>query len=446
MGNCMSINQNEKCRGHYLCKRIPFSDGLCVLHLPADHEKALPYDDYDALLVKEIEDAEKDDKGIYAIHWHGLNFPKNHVLFGFRNFETVKDRLAECWINIQESNIQQILIGPYDIHKLILSEATIHGDTSIGVARIDFISIGKAKFLGKFHCATKTKTIMAQGAIFYDEFTFGSTIYELANFNGSRFYNSCHFYSNDGLLFGDKADNKFKVAGFDNVIFEKPIQTLFQDVDLHKASFKGASLLGVRFNNTDFYQKELNRNGIYNEVKELHRRNETKRRWFSNQKIDKNSKIRDRDLIHEYRQLRLAMENNKDYVKAHEFYIGEMEALQRRDWSFILALYRFSSYYGTNYKRALIVLSLLFALHFALTIITSTNLQVQKLFSEPDLVTAWNRLGDLVIHSLSTGTLQRVGLLKELSGWQNLIDLLFRVFIPIQTAMFVLALRNKTKR
>jgi len=446
MGHCMSVSRNEKCLGHHLCDRGIYSDGFCALHLPEDHIKALSCDDYDALLVKEIEEAEKGDNGIYTIRWHGLNFPKNHVLFGFRNFETVKDRLADCWINIEESNIQQILIGPYDIHNLILSRATIHGDTSIGVTRIDYIGIEKANFLGKFHCAAKTKTIMARDAIFNDEFTFGSTIYGLANFNGSRFHNSCHFYGVDGLLFGDKADNNFKVAGFDHVIFEKPIQTLFRDVDLHKASFKAVSLVGVRFNNTDFYQQELNRNGIYNEVKELQRRVETKRWWFSGKKADKHSIKRNRDLIHEYRQLRMAMENNKDYVKAHEFYIGEMEARQRHHWSFILALYRFSSYCGTNYVRAFKVLFSLFVLHFVLTIISSTNLQVQKLFSEPDLVAAWGRLGDIVIHSLSTGTLQRIGLLKDLSGWQNLIDLFFRVFIPIQTAMFVLALRNKTKR
>ncbi len=442
----MAESRNEKCRGYHLCARDPYSDGLCKFHLPVDHKKALTRDDYDALLIKEIEEAVENEKGFYELHWHGFNFPKNHVLFDIVKYEVVRDRLAKSWINIEESNIQRILIGVYNFRTLILSRATIHADTTIGVTGIDNISMGNAKFLGKFHCASKTKTFDARGAIFNGEFTFGSTIYELARFNGCRFHNSCHFYGIDGLLFGDKTDNNFKVVGFDNVIFGKPTQTLFQDVDLRKASFNAVSLVGVRFNNTDFYQQELGRNGICNEVKELQRRVGTTRKWFTRTKPDNNSLKHNRNLIHEYRQLRMAMENNKDYVKAHEFYVGEMEARQRREWSFILKLYRISSYYGTNYKKALRYLALLFIVHFILTIILSTHWQVQKLFSGPDVAAAWNRLADIAMHSLSTGTLQRIGLLKDLSGWQNLIDISFRLLIPIQTAMFVLALRNKTKR
>ena len=442
----MAANQIKKCKGHSLCKRKPYSGGLCRLHLPADHRQALTPDDYDALLVKEIEEAEKSDKGIYALYWHGLNFPKNHVLFGFNNFEAVKERLAECWINIEESNIQQILIGVYDIHKLILSRATIHGNTAIGVTRIDEFSMENAKFLGKFHCASKTKTFIARGAIFNGEFTFSSTIYELAQFNGTRFHNLCHFYSADGSLFGDKSGNKFKVVGFENTIFGKPTQTLFQDVDLRKASFKATSLVGVRFINTNFYQQELGRNGIYNEVRELQRNISTTRWWFTRVKPNESSLKRYRDFVHEYRQIRMAMENGKDYVKAHEFYVGEMEARQKRKWSVVLWLYLTSSFYGTNYIRAFRVLVSLFVLHFILTIIFSTHLQVQKLFTGPETVTAWGQLGDIAMHTLNTGTLQRFGLLGNLSFWQNLVDWLFRLLIPIQTAMFVLALRNKTKR
>lgn len=254
------------------------------------------------------------------------------------------------------------------------------------------------------------------------------------------------FYSNAGLLFGDEADNEFNVVGFDNTIFGKPIQTFFRDVDLRKASFKSVSLVGVHFSNTYFYQQELKRNGIYNEVKELRRSDTAVRRWFINKKPDNNSIKRNRHLIHEYRQLRMAMENNKDYIKAQEFYVGEMEARQRREWSFILKLYRVSSFYGSDYLKAFRVLLWLFCIHFILTNILSTHWQVQKLFCGPDIAAAWERLGDIVIHSLSTGTLQRTSVLKDLSFYQKVADILFRLMIPIQTAMFILALRNKTKR
>lgn len=185
--------QHERCKGHSLCKRKPYSSGLCEFHLPIDHEKALTCDEYDALLIKEIEDAVESKNGIYELYWHGFNFPGDHVLFGFVNFEAVRNRLAKSWINIQESNIQNILIGSYHINTLILSNATIHADTTIGVTTIDHLSLVKANFRGKFHCASKTHDINARGAVFDDEFTFASIIYERAVFTNCRFHKSCFF-------------------------------------------------------------------------------------------------------------------------------------------------------------------------------------------------------------------------------------------------------------
>lgn len=441
----MVENQNKKCKGHSHCKRKPYSGDLCEFHLPADHKKVLTCDNYDDLLLKEIEEAVENKDGLYELHWHGFNFPKDHVLFHFLKFEAVRDRLAKSWINIQESNIQGILISR-DIKTLILSDATVHADTIIGVVGIDRLSMGRTNFRGKFHCASNTNEIDARGAIFDDEFSFAANIYERAIFTNCRFHKSCFFTGRDGSLFEKKADNRFRIVGFNYSIFGNPTQTLFQDVDLRMASFKSVSLLGVRFYNTNFYQKNLNRNGLYNELQELQRSDGTIHSLFRVKKTDNNSVKRFRHLIHEYRQLRMAMENNKDYIKAHDFYIGEMESRQLGEWKFVLALYRFSSYYGTNYIRALLILACLFLLHFLLTIGLSTDWQLQKLFCGPDVSAAWRRLIDIVIHSLSTGTLQRIGLLQDLSGWQNLIDILFRIMIPVQVAMFVLALRNMTKR
>lgn len=442
----MAEGQNEKCKGHLCCSRKPYIDGLCEFHLPVDHEKALPSEGYDALLIKEIEEAAESEKGTYALHWHGFVFPVGHVLFGNIIFNSYTEKLARSWINIQEANIQGIQIAGIGINTLILSDSVIHADTVIGVTQIETFSLGRAIFQGKFHCASKTQTFDARNAVFEEEFSFGASIYRLANFSSCRFYKSCLFFAAQGSTFGNDSDSNFRIAGFDNAIFGLPSQTLFQDVDLRKASFKSVSLVGVRFYNTNFYQHELKRNGLFNEIEILRRINNTGSEGVKNVTADNQRRTRYDHLIHEYRQLRMAMETNKDYVTAHDFYVGEMEARQKRKWNPVLGLYRLSSFYGTNYARAFGFLLILLIIHFMLTIVCSTNFQVQKLFSGPDVIDAWGRLGDILIHTISTGTLQRSGLLKNLSFSQNLIDVVARLVIPIQAAMFVLALRNKTKR
>ncbi|MCW9026707.1 MAG: hypothetical protein OQJ77_05265 [Thiovulaceae bacterium] len=430
-------NTSKQCKAHPCCKRDVFSKGYCRLHISSKFGHIpLTADQFDELLVKEIEDAEKDANGQYNLYWHGLDFPVDHILFNSVNYENVRDRLSDCWINLQDSNIQHIFIATYNIRKLILSDATIHGNTTIGVTDIGEISMVKTNLLGKFHCASRLRKFDALGATFNSEFYFASTVYDLARFNGSGFYGSCHFHSADGFLFGKEADDSFRVVGFDNVIFSRPTQTLFDNVDLRKASFKAVSLVGVRFINTNFYQEEFGRNGIYNEITLLQKSSVN----------EKNALQRKRELIHEYRQLRMAMENVKDYSKAHDFYIGEMEARQRREWSFMLWLYGKSSFYGTSYTKAFIWMLLLLVIHITITASLTPDFRFTKLFVGYDTLECWGKFADILIHSFSIGTLQRIGLLSNVSNWQTIADIAFRVLFPIQTAMFVLALRNKTKR
>lgn len=434
------------CRGHQSCKRKTYTDGLCEFHLPSDHKSALKVDKYNALLIEDIKNTAEKEDGTFEIHWEAFNFPVGHVLFSNIDFESVREILSKSWISLADSNIQNIQVETLEFDNLIFSRATINGNTLIGVTGINNLRIPHAKFKGKFHCASISNVIDARSAVFEREFSFSSTVNSLVNFGNCRFNDSCSFFGGAGHIFGSDSDDYFKVAGFDNAIFAKPTQTIFQDVNLKKASFKSVPLIGVRFYNTEFYQEELKRNGLYNDIREIQRKNPIKRKWFKKKIIDERSRARFRHLIHEYRQIRMAMENNKDFVKAHDFYIGEMEARQQRDWSFLLYLYNFSSKYGTNYVRAISVLLSLFLFHIFLTTIISTDLTLQQLCTRPNLSSAWESLGEISLHSFGTGTLQRIGLLKHISGWQAFIDIVFRILIPIQAAMFVLALRNKTKR
>lgn len=437
----MQDEQDRKCKGHQLCKRDVVADERCQLHLPIDHGSKIGCTAFDEVLHQELTSSTASKMGIYELHWESLIFPKGHRLFQFGIFEDVKEKLKDTWVTLAGSDIQDIDLGSYSFRYLILSDSTIYGDTLIGVTDIGRLSLQEAIFHGNFHCASRSREIDAKGAEFQKDFSFASTVSERAIFAGCRFKSSCVFHASAGQTFGNGTEGEFQIVGFDNSIFEKPDQTLFKDVDLTKASFKSVSLVGVRFYNTLFYQKELGRNGLFNEVKEYNRRKVT-----PSIALDYTTLNRYGYIIQEYRQLRMAMETSKDYDKSHDFYVGEMEARQRTRRNAILDLYRTSSLYGTNYYRAFGILALLFLLHFLLTIIFSTNLQFLKLFDQQYAIAAWSRLGEIALHSLSTGSLQKVGLLETIGGLQKLVDIVFRLLIPIQTAMLVLAIRNKTKR
>ena len=127
----MTESQKEKCKGYLHCERDSYIDGYCKFHLPVNHKKVLTCDQYDDLLMENIKEAVADEEGNYALHWHGFNFPKDHVLFGSVKYEEFRDRLSKSWINIQESNIQDIFIATLNIRELIISYATIHGKTKM---------------------------------------------------------------------------------------------------------------------------------------------------------------------------------------------------------------------------------------------------------------------------------------------------------------------------
>jgi uncharacterized protein YjbI with pentapeptide repeats len=439
----------EQCKGHKFCERTVHVDGFCKFHIPINHKDALSCDEYDALLLDEIINAKKCDseRCEYAFDWKGFKFPHGHVLFEFGIFEEVRDKLKNSWVSVAESEIQNIRIGVGSIQELILSDSNIFGDTMIPVLDIDRLSMENAIFHGAFHCASKSREIYARSAVFESEFSCASTVGEIANFTSCRFKKACIFSCSSvvGQGFGGKSRDEFKVVGFDHSIFENPSQTLFQDVDLRKASFKSVSLIGARFYNVNFYQEELKRNGLFNEVSLLRKSGQTKPKT-KRKKHDAQSVKRYPHLIQEYRQLRMAMENIKDYEKSNDFYIGEMENRQLRKFSFILSIYYLSSAYGTNYKRALWMLVALLTTHFSLTGIVSLDLNFEAIINGKQITETLNGIRDVALHSTSTATLQRIGLLENTSSFQKIIDIIFRVFIPIQAAMFVLALRNKTKR
>lgn len=217
-----------------------------------------------------------------------------------------------------------------------------------------------------------------------------------------------------------------------DVVFLKPDQTTFSQVDLSHVYFRGTNLRGVRFLGVVWWQPKLKRNGLYDEL-------------FI--RLSKDGPFRHQNLpvLEETcRNARVAMEENRSFGIASDFYVGEMEAARtqlsflKRHLFSVVALYHFVSNYGTNVWSSLRVLALLYALHFSLTLDTQS---VASAALSVDAISVTALHSFKVLMQQSPSTFNSVGL-----NFQEWLDAAFRVFGLIQVAMVALAFRSRIKR
>lgn len=221
-------------------------------------------------------------------------------------------------------------------------------------------------------------------------------------------------------------------GSFQGVIILKPDQTLFSEVDLSRVHFLGTNLRGIRFVGVNWWQPALKRNGLYDEV-------------FI--RMSKDGPLRHSSLpaLEEAcRNARVALEENKSFNVASDFYIGEMEAVReqhpilKRHLFSVTALYKFVSRYGTNVGVAVWVLSLIFFLHITASIY----------FQLPDnQIPQMECFLKIVLRSLKLLLLQKVESIDFISpNTQDWLDASLRLFGPIQIAMVAIAFRARIKR
>ena len=147
-----------------------------------------------------------------------------------------------------------------------------------------------------------------------------------------------------------------------SVIFMKPEQTVFSDVDFSRVSFRGTNLRGVQFLGVNWWQPRLGRNGLYDEVLLL----STDDGPYRHQSLPA--------LEETCRNVRVALEESRNFDAASDFYIAELDAHRRflmwprRLLFSIPAIYRLLSVYGTSVGRALIVMLALIGAHAACTV------------------------------------------------------------------------------
>jgi len=266
----------------------------------------------------------------------------------------------------------------------------------------------------------------------------------------------------------DEPKSFFSNVLFDNVRFEKPELITFESIDFSKADFQLTNLIGVRYLDVKFRQELLNRNGLIHDVRlALEEKkqwsvviNDVKRKYKKASKLEKiflgktrrffkvlvegikqlesevnKNKTKQHLLENNYRNIRMSMEANKDFVIATDFYAGEMDA-KRKQLSFIgrnilsvEQLFRLSSNYGQSIKRAICVLSLMLIFQMAFSCWIYSN--------EP--------IVDVLEHTVKFFTYQKSDSLGS-SKLMSFINSFFRILIPIQVAMLTFAIRNVTRR
>ncbi len=235
-------------------------------------------------------------------------------------------------------------------------------------------------------------------------------------------------------------------AQIQDVEFRRPERTVFSMVDLSRTYLRGTNLRGVKFWDVIWWQPKLKRNGLYDEL-------------FIGKSKDRGfRKVYLPQLEETCRNVRVALEDNRDYSAAADFYIGEMEASRAQKPFFkrhifsVVATYRCLSGYGTRPLQAFLMFLVLLSIHSGLTLLLSgiSNEDVLKAggfqISTSPLLDMGKILISCLLNSLQVMTLQRTDSLIKVGDSQNLFDTVFRVLGPAQLSLTVLALRARIKR
>jgi hypothetical protein len=278
-----------------------------------------------------------------------------------------------------------------------------------------------------------------------DKSDFFQFVFPAANFRGARFTQGANFYE---TVFGprkDEAEDKAvqnvpAVADFRAARFERPEKVRFYRVNqdspqglrirLTDANVEHVQLVDVRWHH------EGRRMVIQDELDVT----------LSSKSGRAQGQQEQREASYElvaiaYRQLINNFQKARAYDLAEDCWCGAME-MKRRDpaQSFVsramVNLYRFASFYGSSYQRALAVLGgglLVFGLLFSLVGL-APNVGKSVLWPEG------------LVHSLEVATFQSNTHSMATNGLAWSMELLERMFVPAQLSLFLLALRRRFRR
>ncbi|TAJ09095.1 MAG: pentapeptide repeat-containing protein [Nitrospirae bacterium] len=263
------------------------------------------------------------------------------------------------------------------------------------------------------------------GAVFNGRFSYWECLQQEMLFVASRFQAGALFVGKrESLLFSDS-----KYVNFDETFFGQPNLVHFQHVDLSRCS-----LLGVDLREIDFSLGVWRRPG---------RMGTWRRNVLFTIRPEKTVRA---ELEVAYRQIRQSFEDRRNYPQAGDFYYGEMEQRRKRSLEqghlpLLTILYMGLSGYGQKPARALLVL---------LGYLVSITLLYSYLGMELSEASPYNlpnsNLNVFLYYTLPSVLLLFPTYFEPTTSHQVLITLFSKVFVPLQVAFLVLAVKRSFKR
>jgi len=425
----------------YTCPHPPDSHGKwCIFHRPNKKPTKDPYVPRDPFSEEHATD--EFSRRLYELavagemDWTGFCFP---YPLEFRGRE-VEKALELGWAVLPGLYIR----STHFAERLNLVECRFEGPVVLdGCVVREYVDFSHCRFQDEFAALGRTrfeKVANFAGAQFFDVASFRCRFEGEANFGGAYFAGRAIWQGNYSFtvsMGGNNATspphkNEDYNAVFNNqcnlmnVDFAQPAGCRFENVNMTQTTLSGTSLRGVKLYNAEFYQPDLERNGLLDEVQCIEIDND-----FHWQRVAPK-------LEATYRNTRLALEESKDYMVANDFYIGEMDVKRRQlpgwkangvSWP---ALYSFVSRYGTSPGRASAILGGLSAV-YAIFLWMSGGC-----FSEIHLY---------LLESFRVMTRVRTdSFVSEGIANKGFADLLIGILGPIQIAISVFAVRNRLRR
>lgn len=424
---------------NYKCERKALrSEKYCIFHLPKEGKSSRLTN----MFYNKLRRLHKSKDG----SWIGFVFPEE---FNLSKFE------IDYRIDLSHSTF-----GAINISRISFSE-------QINLSSCLFLSaikVSQIKFNSSFLCENSSfkddtrifSTFKGRANFnhsdFYGRTNFGGSFDNEASFQNCTFHDSITFRGGRDINVGSAKQPKDSIkvrrlfnkkVGMQDVDFRRPDRVKFVGTDMSWLLLVGTDLKGVHLYDTTWFQPILKRNGLFDEVYALTTTDKDYRNYIL-PRIESG-----------YRNVRVALEENKDYSFASDFYIGEIEIRRKRKhiikrhFFSIEAFYNALSLYGTSPLRATRMFLWFFLLHFLISFFLQQTFSKQFIFdfhSFESLKLVLNQILTFCNNSLKILTLQRFGNFAEVGLSQSLIDTIFRIIGPLQIALLVMAMRNKIKR
>lgn len=462
------------------CKRpVPFNSDLCFFHTLLSSKRRVNYEKFSDELNHLI--AEKDGQ------WNGFIFPEN---FAFKSAK------FDFPINLKFAVFKELTIEDCEFHKPVtFYKSQFLGKVSVRCSFFDKVNLNGCIFNDSVSFrGTRNVIVTAQSAVttssvgnvtittsdnhIIEEVSKENSDKKILNWikefvlvfinkfmrllNKSRIiilniFKQTKKFNKWFKTFYKKLSTKdvqtseeirrvfFSEVELTEVEFRYPERVVFYLVDFSKMRLVGTNFRGVNLHDILWPESKSKRKVIFDEIT-MKRTND----------LGYINRMRPR-VEEAYRNLRLALEDIKDFSTASDFYVGEMET-KRSQKSFweryffsVEVWYRYLSNYGTNVFLSFKVLALLLLIHMSLTFWnTYDNSVVMKAFgfSEPAnwIIQNINIVLAYFINSLKVLMFRSEKSYFVSGEYQIVIDIFFRIIGYIQLVLVALTMRSKVKR